>query len=446
MDIFEKVTSITDDLDTIVEVVCPELRPSVYYMERVFNHDWMYSPIYARKFLNNLPKGTLIELNKNLGKLTGLMHIDQSDSIEEIVKSVLEYSYTFTFGRTWLQRLTQIFTSASSLDNEMEEVFTIGKSILNICNGITKSEFYPKLSELLRDKSAVRPLVFGILAIRKIVECELVKTELSEMEIVRLSLLYWTAIMRYHLNNMHSDVWLPKITKLITRDGGRYFRLCMTHETKSIPLFKTIFPNTVLERAVKPDWHNQLYRTIETSEILSSYKGLHKLFLFHIIDQFLIMCANPTGKSGQVEDVFGALRPYPDYNTLQRYFNLYLGTPIYTEKIDCSSWNPDKLLYKLLSSNYPDYNDCLNAMRNEYFPEEMFDLNCLISAACEFYDDKFHLDVSRNIITDFTMFDSVSIWLTSEWIINNRNYPFLEGLTLSELAEMIGSTITSSKN
>lgn len=42
------------------------------------------------------------------------------------------------------------------------------------------------------------------------------------------------------------------------------------------------------------------------------------------------------------------------------------------------------------------------------------------------------------------MLDNVSIWLTAEWIINNRNYKFLDGIALNELADMIGSAITES--
>ena len=450
MDIFEKVTTLTDDLDTIVEVVCPELRPPVYYLEQIFSPEWQYFPDYAAKFIASVDEDKLFELSRLLRQLSTMIVIQRTDSIEEIIKSVLEFSYSFTFGKTIsniLKSQSCSFRPKSKPETDQDKMFNIGESILKACNNISESKTYPELSKLLRDKSMVRPITFSILVIYRIVECKLVKTDLTDLEITNLCLLYWAAIMRYHLNNMHEDVWLPQITNLLARNGGRYFRLCeiaLHRGDASIPLYKTLFPKSDLSRAVKPDWHDQLYSSLKVSELLSTYKALHKLFLFHIIDQLLSMCANTVDKGKSLEDLFGKLRPYPGYNTIQRYFNLYLGTPIYTEKIDCSSWEPDKLLYKLFMSHYPDYNDCLDAMRKEYFPQDMFDLNSLVSTACEFYDDKFHLDVSYNNINDLNILDNVSIWLTAEWIINNRNYPFLDGITLNGLADMIGSAITGS--
>lgn len=450
MDIFEKVTSLTDDFDRIVEVVCPELRPSVYYLARIFSSEWEYSPDYAAKFLASVDENILVELTTLIRKLSPMIVVEPTDRIEEIIKSVLEFSYSFTFGKTVaniLKSLSSFFRSKSKPETDQDKMFNIGELILKTCNNITESKTYPEFSMLLRDKSMVRPITFSILAIYRIVECRLVKTDLTDLEITNLCLLYWAAIMRYHLNKMHEDVWLPQITNLLARNGGRYFRLCeiaLYREDASIPLYKTLFPKINLPRAVNPDWHNQLYSSLKVSESLSTYKSLHKLFLFHIIDQFVSLCGNNTDKSQKVEYLFGKLRPCPGYDTIQRFFNLYLGISMYTGKIDCSSWEPDKLLYKLFMSRYSDYNECLDAMRKEYFPEEMFDLNSLVSAACEFYDDKFHMDMCLNYITNFTKLDNVSIWLTAEWIINNRNYSFLDGITLNGLADMIGSSITES--
>lgn len=450
MDIFEKVTSLTDDFDRIVEVVCPELRPSVYYLARIFSSEWEYSPDYAAKFLASVDENLLVELTTLIRKLSPMIVVEPTDRIEEIIKSVLEFSYSFTFGKTVaniLKSLGSLFRPKSKLDTCQEMMFSIGEAILKTCNNISESKTYSELSKLLRDKSMVRPITFSILAIFRIVECRLVKTNLKDMEITRLCLLYWAAIMRYHLNNMHENVWLPQITNLMARNGGRYFRLCnitLLRGEASTPLYKALFPKSDLTRAVKPDWHDQLYSSLKISESLSTYKSLHKLFLFHIIDQFLLLCANVAEKDKRIESLFGKLQPSPCHDTIQRYFNLYLGISIYTEKTDCSLWEPDKLLYKLFMSRYTAYNECLDAMRKEYFPEDMFDLNSLISAACEFYDDKFHMDMCLNNITDFTMLDNVSIWLTAEWIINNRNYKFLDGVALNELADMIGSAITES--
>lgn len=448
MDIFEKVTTLTDDLDTIVGVVCPELRPPVYYLARIFSSEWQYFPDYAAKFVASVNEDKLLELSRLLRQLSTMIVIQRTDSIEDIVKSILEFSYSFTFGKTIsniLKSLSFSFRPKSKLDTDQDKMFNIGESILKTCNSISESKTYPELSKLLRDKSMVRPITFSILAIYRMVECKLVKTDFTDSEITNLCLLYWAAIMRYHLNNMHEDVWLPQITNLLARNGGRYFRLCeiaLHRGDTSIPLYKTLFPKSDLSRAIKPDWHDQLYSSLRVSESWSTYKSLHKLFLFHIIDQLLSTCANATDKGKSIEYSFGKLQPYPGCNTIQRYFNLYLGTPVYTEKIDCSSWEPDKLLYKLFMSHYTDYNDCLNAMRDEYFPNEMFDLKSLVSAACEFYDDKIHLDMSYNNIHDSNMLDNLSIWLTAEWIINNRNYAFLDGITLNGLADMIGSAIT----
>ncbi|MDE5629381.1 MAG: hypothetical protein K2I69_07455 [Muribaculaceae bacterium] len=450
MDIFEKVTNVTDDFDTIVEVVCPELRPPVYYLERIFSPDWQYNPDYATKFIASIGQDKLIELTRLLHRLSSMTAIQTTDSIEGIIKNVLEYSYSFSFGKNFkdtVQSLSRWFGSKPKSDTDQETIFNVGESILNICNNISESKTYPDLSQLLCDKSMVRPITFSILAIYKIVESKLVTTKLTNLEIANLCFLYWASIMRYHLKNMNEDMWLPQITNLIARNGGRFFRVCkitLREKEVSTPLYMTLFPNYNLSRAVNPDWHEQLYSSFKFSELLTTYKALHKLFLFHIIDQILSMCADASDKGKSIEDIFGKLQPYPDYSTIQRYFNLYLGTPVYTEKINCSLWEPDKLLYKLFMSHYPDYNNCLDAMRNEYFPEEMFDLKSLVSAACEFYDDKIHLDVSYNNIHDSNMLDNLSIWLTSEWIINNRNYPFLDGITLNGLSDMIGSAITES--
>lgn len=450
MDIFEKVTTLTDDLDTIVEIVCPELRPPVYYLEKIFSREWQYHPDYAVKFIASVDEKKLRELTQLLRQLSTMMFIQPTDSIEEIIKFVLEFSYSFTFGKTLsinLQRLFSFFRPQSKIETEQDKMFKIGEAILKTCYNITESKTHPELSQLLRDKSMMRPVTFSILAIYRIVELKLVKTDLTDLEIASLCLLYWSAIMRYHLNNMHEDVWLPEITNLIAGNGGRYFRLCeiIPHRGEpSIPLFKTIFPKSDLSRAVKPDWHNHLYSTLKTSETLSTYKSLHKLFLFHIIDQFLSICTKVSEKGQKVEYLFGELRHYPGFGTIQRYFNLYLGLPIYTEKMTCSSWKPDKLLFKLFMSRYSEYNECLDAMRKEYFPEDMFDLKSLVSAACEFYDDKLHLDVIHNNILDLNVLDNLSIWITAEWIINNRHYPFLDGISVNTLADMIGTSITES--
>lgn len=443
MDIFGEVTKITDDLDIIVEVVCPELRPTVYYMAQVFDKDWRYSHIYARKFLDTLSKHNTRELIYNLDMLGRHLLFDKTSSIEEIVKSVLEYSDASAFNKPFFKKII----TTPSREGE-DEINSIGNSILNICNRITESELYPDFSSALRGKSAAHLLGFSIWAISKIVECKLEESGLSESDIVNLCFLFLAAFMRYNLNNMQTEVWLPAITGLMAENGGRYFRLCKIrtpYNEDSVSLFNTLFAKTDLKRAVNPDWHHQLYQNIKTSEFQSSYKGLHKLFLFHMIDQIVTVCATSSVQKRNIEDLFSTLRPYPDNKTLQRYFNLYIGTPIYNENINCSSWKPDKLLYNLLNSYYPEYNECLEAMRNEYFPEYMFDLNSMVSAACEFYDDKFHLDLSRKKITDINIFDNVSVWLTAEWIINNRNYPFIEGMTINALADLIGSAVTGHK-
>lgn len=455
MDIFERVISVTDDLDKIVEVVCPQLRPPVYYMAKVFDPNWQYSSDYASSFLESLLSEQYAELSDSLESLFGLIQLDATETIEDTVKSILEYSYTFTFGETLskligkfisrIVNLTKTSDQSNEIDKQKGQIFTTGKTILKICNGITDSRVYPDLSKVLKDKSAVRPFVFGILGIRKIVEGNLLKNNMSKSDIVRFCMIYWAAIMRYHLNNMHYEVWIPAITEFVAQNGGKYFRLCeikTAREKESIPLFNVIFPKIALTQAVKPDWHSQLLGEIKSSEIISSFKGLHKLFLFHIIDQFITICGNSNFKSRGIEEIFATIRPYPDDNTIRRYFNLYLGTQIYTEKIDCGSWQPDTLLYNMFISRYSEYNDCLNALRDEYFPEHMFDLNALISAACEFYEDKFHLDLLLDKIDDSTMLDNISIWYTAEWIINNRKYPFIESLSCSELAEMFGSAIT----
>ena len=100
MDIFEKVTTLTDDLDTIVEVVCPELRPPVYYLEQIFSPEWQYFPDYAAKFIASVDEDKLFELSRLLRQLSTMIVIQRTDSIEEIIKSVLEFSYSFTFGKT----------------------------------------------------------------------------------------------------------------------------------------------------------------------------------------------------------------------------------------------------------------------------------------------------------------------------------------------------------
>ena len=69
-------------------------------------------------------------------------------------------------------------------------MFNIGESILKACNNISESKTYPELSKLLRDKSMVRPITFSILVIYRIVECKLVKTDLTDLEITNLCLLY----------------------------------------------------------------------------------------------------------------------------------------------------------------------------------------------------------------------------------------------------------------
>lgn len=450
MDIFDKVTALTDDLNTIVEIVCPEIRPSVYYLEQIFSPEWQYNPDYATKFLASVDKKKLIELYRLLSQLTTMINLPPTYSIESIIKFVLEFSYSFTFGKSIskiVKNIFSFFSSKSKQNSEQDKIFDIGESILKTCNSITESKTHSELSKLLRDKSMVRPIAFSILCIFKIVECKLVKTNLTDLEIVSLCLLYWSAIMRYHLNNMNETVWLPMITSLFARNGGRFFRLCKIaplQGVETLPLYKTLFPKGDLSHAVKPNWQDQLYSSLKRSELMSTNKALHKLFLFHIIDQFLTVGVNSVNKDISIENLYGMLRPYPNYNTLQRYFMLYLDKPIYTDKIDCSSWEPDKLLYKLFMLHYPDYNDCIDAMREEYFPQSMFDLGSLVSAACEFYDDKLHLDMYLNKVSDFTMLDNFSIWLTAEWIIKNRSYPFLNEITVVGLAEMIGSTITGS--
>jgi len=455
MDIFERVISVTDDLDKIVEVVCPQLRPTVYYMAKVFDSNWQYSSDYASSFLESLLSEQYAELSNSLESLFGLIQLDATETIEGTVRYILDYSYTFTFGETLSKlidkfigriiNLTKISEQSNEIDKQRDKIFTTGKTILKICNDITDSRVYPDLSKVLKDKSAVRPFVFGILGILKIIEGNLLKNNMSKPDIVKFCMIYWAAIMRYHLNNMHSEVWIPDITDFIAQNGGRYFRLCKiktVRENEFIPLFNVIFPKIALTQAVNPDWHSQLFGEIKSSEIISSFKGLHKLFLFHIIDQFITICGNSNFKSRSIEEIFATIRPYPDDNTIRRFFNLYLGTQIYTEKINCESWQPNTLLYNMFISRYSEYNDCLNALRDEYFPEHMFDLNALISAACVFYEDKFHLDLLLYKIDDSTMLDNISIWYTAEWIINNRKYPFIEGLSCSDLAEMFGSAIT----
>lgn len=142
MDIFERVISVTDDLDKIVEVVCPQLRPPVYYMTKVFDPNWQYSSVYASHLLESLLSEQYTELSNSVEILSSLIQIDTAETIEDTVRSILEYSYSFTFGETFsrlinnfisrIVNLTKTTDQSNVIDKQNGQIFTTGKNSYNL--------------------------------------------------------------------------------------------------------------------------------------------------------------------------------------------------------------------------------------------------------------------------------------------------------------------------
>ena len=432
VDLINKVLDVTENPETLIRVFLPKLRGIAYFAEKSVTLDSHFEIEHVLEFLNLIPESRLADLVCELENLNALIvernPISQEQTFAEIVK---QYIYCLDFG-LWRYRLVRMLLGRKNV--YWSHIDRIGDIIRDIFR--TTDGRYVKITNCF---DLIGYYAFSACALFTLAEKKHCK--LSNKDIVKFTLVFLCVRMEYELRNLPQSHWLPMITSLLAQNGGRFFRLCKVDGKKGKqPIYKVVSDSIDLHRAVTPDWHDSLYKEIQRIEAEYSGKGLNRLFAFYVIDLFVRRFYSG---SDTFIDVLINEEPYPTNYTLKRYFNLYLLSDLYNANVDINLWEPPRLIMDYLCSDKMSYSEKEQALREEFFPTDVYDLNAFLHYAAEYYEEKTLLDFKLENISNPKALDNVSIWYLSEWIIKERHYPFLQGYDTSMIASLIGDKVTA---
>ena len=444
INLFDKVEQVTENPEYLIRIFLPQLRSLSYFAEKSITQDSKFEVANIQDLMKCIPEYELTSLITEINSLnTFLISKDNNDS-KQTFADILKYYLFFTSHVSLLKHYLGKFVSFvkgfwgrkeqnESLETHIISIREKTKSIF-----LTTSENGSRYAKIIDDYIFIGYYAIGTCLLFRLAE----KThcQWNQKDLLRFSLVFCCARMEYELRNLHQTQWQPMLVNLLAQNGGRFFRLCcVSFGDQKIPIYKVVSDSLFLDRAITPEWHDSLYK--ETQRIESIHNiGLNRLFVFYMADLFI---TNSLSTQKSYINALKTLYPYPDLHTLKRYFNLFLQADLYTSKVDTNTWQPSMLIRDYLYSNEMNYEEKEHALREEYFPEDVYDLNALLNYAAEYYNEKIHLDFEYGNVDNLDELDNNSIWYLSEWLIRERQYDFLHDFDVNTIASMIGRKITS---
>lgn len=438
IDLFNKVEQVTENPELLIRIFLPHLRCLSYFADRSIS-DSKFDEAFVVEFMNFVSESKLSAMADEINSLNRYLLSKEIKDVEQSFSDMIKEYLSIT---THISLLKHLFGSVVSIvgkmfgSKEREESFEIHIiSIREKMKSIFVSTNDKRYEKQVDDYTFAGYYAIGTCLLFRL--AKLLHCQWSQKDLIRLSLIICVARMEYELRNLHQLQWQPMLVNILAQNGGRFFRLCtVKFGEKDLPLYKVVSDSIVLNRAITPDWHESLFKETQRTESINN-TGLNRLFLFYMADVFI---TSSSIKKSYI-DAIQTLCPYPNLYTLKRYFNLFLLPDLYNSCVDVRTWQSSVLIKDYVFSNEMNYVEKEQALREEYFPEDVYDLNALLYYAAAFYNEKILLDFEYRNISNLNELDNESIWYLSEWLIEERQYDCLQNLDVRGIAGMIAGKV-----
>lgn len=441
VDLFDKVWQITENPEHFVRIFLPNLRGLSYFAEKSISQS-NFEEVPVLEFMKLVPESKLSAMISEINNLNCyLLSKEIKDAEQQFSGTMKDY----LFITNHISLLKHLFGSVASIVSKLfstkereESLDTHIISIRDRMKSIFLSSSDKRYEKQIDDYTFIGYYAIGTCLLFRL--AEMLHCLWSQKDLIRLSLIICCARMEYELRYMHQSQWQPMLVDLLAQNGGRFFRLCsVDFDGKEMPLYKVVSNSIILNRAITPNWHDTLLEETQRNESISNI-GLNRLFIFYVAD--LCVTSSLLTKKSYIEAI-RLFSPYPNLHTLKRYFNLFLQPDLYNSNVDTNSWQPPLLIKGYLGSTEMNYEEVELALKEEYFPQEVYDLEALLNYAAEYYNEKIRLDFEHGNVSNLNELDNTSIWYLSEWLIKNRQYVFLQNIDNSVLANMIANKVVS---
>lgn len=439
--LFDKVEQITENPEHFVRIFLPHLRGLSYFAEKSISESY-FAEVPVWEFMKLVPESKLSAMISEINNLNCyLLSKENIDAEQQFSGTMKDYLYITNH----ISLLKHLFGSVAAIVSKLfstkereESLDTHIISIKDRMKSIFLSSSDKRYEKQIDDYTFIGYYAIGTCLLFRL--AEMLHCLWSQKDLIRLSLIICCARMEYELRNMHQSQWQPMLVNLLAKNGGRFFRLCsVDFDGKEMPLYKVVSNSITLNRAVTPDWHDTLLEEIQRNESISNI-GLNRLFIFYIAD--LCVTSSLLTQKSYIEAI-RLFSPFPNLHTLKRYFNLFIQEDMYNSTVDIDCWQPPLLIKNYLCSTEMNYEEVEQALKDEYFPQEVFDLESLLNYAAEYYNEKIRLDFEYGNISNLGELDNTSIWYLSEWLIKERPYEFLKDIDNRILANMIANKVVS---
>lgn len=438
VDLFDKVWQITENPEHFVRIFLPNLRGLSYFAEKSISES-NFEEVPVWEFMKLVPESKLSAMISEINNLNCyLLSKEIKDAGQQFSGTIKDY----LFITNHISLLKHLFGSVASIVSKLfstkereESLDTHIISIRDRMKNIFLSSNDKRYEKQIDDYTFIGYYAIGTCLLFRL--AEMLHCLWSQKDIIRLSLIICCARMEYELRNMHQSQWQPMLVNLLAQNGGRFFRLCsVDFDGKEMPLYKVVSNSITLNRAVTPDWHETLLEDMQRNE--SSNIGLNRLFIFYIAD--LCITSSLITQKSYIESI-RLFSPFPNLHTLKRYFNLFLQPDLYNSNVDITSWQPPVIIKDYLCFDKMSYEEKEQALREEYFPRDVYDLNALLYYTAEFYNEKILMDFECGNISNLNELDNKGIWFLSEWLIKERHYDFLQNMDVSAVASMLAGAV-----
>lgn len=441
VDLFDKVEQVTENPEHLIRIFLPHLRGLSYFAEKSINQDSKFEITHILEFIQLIPESRLSALVSEINKLHIFLLSKESNDSEQLSDTLKHYLFITSHISLLKHYVGNVISFISKFFGSKEQEDSLETHIMSIKDK-TKNIFLStkdnRYSKQVNNFTFIGYFSIGTCLLFRL--AERLHCQWGQKDLLRFSLVCCLSRMEFELRNLHRLQWLPMLVNFLAQNGGRFFRLCCVNfGNKNIPLYKTISNSLILNRAISPEWHDTLYKEIQNTESLNNI-GLNRLFIFYIADEFI---TNSLSSQDSYINAIKLLCPYPSLHTLKRYFNLFLQPDLYSSCVDTKTWQPPFLIKDYICSVEMSYEKKEQVLREEYFPQEIYDLNALLNYTAEYYNEKIHLDFEYENVSDLKKLDNNSIWYLSEWLVKERQYTFLHNISVNKIANMIGNKITS---
>lgn len=440
VNLFDKVEQISENPEYFVRIFLPQLRGLSYYADKSIS-DSKFDEVFVVEFMKFVSESKLSAMADEINSLNRYLLSKEIKDVEQSFSDMIKEYLSIT---THISLLKHLFGSVASIVSKLfstkereESLDTHIISIKDRMKSIFLSSSDKRYEKQIDDYTFIGYYAIGTCLLFRL--AEMLHCLWSQKDLIRLSLIICCARMEYELRNMHQSQWQPMLVNLLAQNGGRFFRLCsVDFDGKEMPLYKVVSNSITLNRAVTPDWHDTLLKETQRNE--SSNIGLNRLFIFYIAD---LCVTNSLLTQKSYIEAIRLFSPFPNLHTLKRYFNLFLQSDLYNSNLDVNSWQPPLLIKDYLCTAEMNYEAVELALKEEYFPQEVYDLDALLNYATEYYNEKIRLDFEYGNVSNLGELDNTSIWYLSEWLIKERQYEFLQNFDNKILAYMIADKVVS---